>query len=352
MLRQYRQTLVKQLHQGTDLLRELTPVQLAGGLIQPEDVTMQYTTLGRTGLQVSAMALGSGGSSQLGRKTGKSSKQSRALVRRAYELGVNFFDSAHDYKNEAIIGAALKGIPRETFVLSSKCRSHQNTIPVDPATVRARLEQSLRDLKTDYIDIYHLASVQIGDYQYVVNELVPVLLQLREEGKIRFLGITEKFDTDTQHRMLSRALQDNVWDVVMVGFNFLNQTARHVVLPAAQQKRVGVMNMFAVRRSLSSLQRLQEALNQLAQQGVIDTGYLEKNNPLDFLISPVGATSLTDAAYRYCHHEPGVHTVMFGTGSLEHLESNIVSILRPPLPVQDVERLNRLFAQVTQFSGN
>ena len=96
MLRRYRQKLMKQTVQGTNLFRELKPVQLTGGLIQPGDTTMQHTILDRTGLKVSITALGGGGPSQLGRKVGKSRKHSRALVRRAYELGLNFFDSAHD----------------------------------------------------------------------------------------------------------------------------------------------------------------------------------------------------------------------------------------------------------------
>ena len=97
---------------------------------------------------------------------------------------------------------------------------------------------------------------------------------------------------------------------------------------------------------------LQEALQQLSLQGILDTEYLENNNPIDFLFSPGGAASLTDAAYRYCRYEPGIHVVMFGTGSLEHLESNLVSLLRPALPAQYIDRLNKLFAKVTQFSGN
>ncbi|NET31635.1 MAG: hypothetical protein F6K19_06495 [Cyanothece sp. SIO1E1] len=111
-------------------------------------------------------------------------------------------------------------------------------------------------------------------------------------------------------------------------------------------------NRFAVRRSLGNQRRLQAALNQFSQAGVIDIDYLEQNNPLDVLFSSAGVTRMTDAAYRYCRAEPGMHVVIFGTGSLEHLEANIISGLRPALPLESINKLNRLFARVTHFSGN
>jgi aryl-alcohol dehydrogenase-like predicted oxidoreductase len=68
--------------------------------------------------------------------------------------------------------------------------------------------------------------------------------------------------------------------------------------------------------------------------------------PLDFLVHSDGARSVTDAAYRYVRHEPGVDVVLFGTGDPEHLKSNIASILSPPLPVADQEELRRLFSHL------
>ncbi len=73
---------------------------------------------------------------------------------------------------------------------------------------------------------------------------------------------------------------------------------------------------------------------------------------LDFLVHDGGATSLQDAAYRLCRHEPGVHVVLSGTGSVSHLESNAASLGRPPLPAEDAARLRELFARVDDVSGN
>jgi aryl-alcohol dehydrogenase-like predicted oxidoreductase len=68
-----------------------------------------------------------------------------------------------------------------------------------------------------------------------------------------------------------------------------------------------------------------------------------KVNPLDFLVHEGGATSVVDAAYRFARHEPGSEVVLFGTGNREHLRSNIESILHPPLPPADVEKLYACF---------
>jgi aryl-alcohol dehydrogenase-like predicted oxidoreductase len=72
----------------------------------------------------------------------------------------------------------------------------------------------------------------------------------------------------------------------------------------------------------------------------------ETDDPLGFLIHPDGASSLTDAAYRYVRHEPGVDVVLFGTGDVGHLRTNIASILKPPLPDADRTKLRELFSHL------
>lgn len=308
--------------------------------------------LGRTEMQVSAVALGCGGPSCLGRNTGRSRRESVALVRQALDLGINLFDTSHDYKTEAFVGEALRGISRDRFFLSTKIRSRQRKTRVTPRQLRAKLEQSLRKLRTDYIDIYHLASVRPQDYSYAVTELVPTLLSLRQEGKFRFLGITERFPSDTQHQMLQQAIQDDVWDVVMVGFNFLNQTARDVIFPTTSAKDIGVLGIYALRRALSHPDRLQRLLSDLVSQQVIELEPDEIADPLSFLFDPGEVLSLPDAAYRYCCHEPGIDVVLSGTGNRQHLDANLASFLRPPLSSASRAKLHRIFKRVDCISGN
>ena len=198
---------------------------------------MEFTTLGRTGLKVSRMGIGGGGPSRLGQATGNTVEESIAIVKYALKSGVNFIDSAESYRTERIIGLAIKDFKREHLTLSTKKSTWGKLKPED---VKISLERSLNNLGTDYIDIYHLHGVILQDYDYLFSQVVPLLLEMRDQGKIRFLGITERFNPDPQHAMLQRALQDDVWDVMMVGFNILNQSARERVFIPAMEKDIGM----------------------------------------------------------------------------------------------------------------
>ena len=312
---------------------------------------MEYTILGRSGLRVSVAGLGCGGPSRLGLRDNKTEKESIALVRQAMDLGVNLLDTAEVYGTEEIVGKAISAISRERVVISTK-KAFPLAHPSDPAReVRKGLEQSLRRLRTDYIDIYHVHGVEPEQYTDALA-LVPTLAKLRAEGKIRFLGITEAFGEDKTHRMLQQALTDGCWDVIMVGFNMLNQSARTLVFPKTCEKNVGALNMFAVRKSLSRPARLREVWAKLVEKGLVDRDACNPRDPLDFLVQEGKASSIVDAAYRYCRHEPGVHVVLSGTGSSDHLKANIESLTKPPLPAAVIARLGKIFARVDCITGN
>jgi aryl-alcohol dehydrogenase-like predicted oxidoreductase len=183
------------------------------------------------------MGLGCGGHSRLGLATGGDEANAIAVVRRALELGVNFVDTAEAYGTEAVVGKALKeAAARESVVLSTKVGPRGKEGLRSASELTERVEGCLGRLGTEYVDVLHLHGVRADDYDYCVTELVPVLRDLRTAGKVRFLGITEAFGPDPQHRMLVRAVQDDCWDVMMVGFNVLNQSARERVFAATQAK--------------------------------------------------------------------------------------------------------------------
>ncbi len=209
---------------------------------------------------------------------------------------------------------------------------------------------SLQRLGTDTIDLYNLHGIVRGQLAYVTAEIVPALLNAREQGKIRFLGITGHFGSDTSHKMLQEAVPTGIWDIVMVGFNLLNPSARRNVLALTQAHNVGVQDMFAVRRALSDLGGLAEALDVIEKAGQLDRAKLDTGDPLGFLKE--GTEGIVDAAYRFCRHEPGIHVVLTGTGRIEHLKENVASITRPPLPPQMLSRLEEVFGQVDSVSGN
>lgn len=318
---------------------------------------MQRTLLGRTGLEVSVAGLGCGGYSRLGQSYGRSVAESEALVAAALDLGVNFIDTAPAYRTESIVGRALQG-RRESAVVSTKTLIHLNTEhPPKPsrfitgAELEARLDASLATLGMSYVDVYNLHGVVESELDYVEAELVPKLLDLKAAGKIRSIGITEHFQADTRHRMLARALSSDVWDVVMVGFNLLNPCARQNVLARTREMNVGVLNMHAVRTSLSNPDQLMGALGTAADAGQLDQPPADTATLLAELVTQSGAGSLTELAYRFCRNEPGVHVVLTGTGKIDHLQANLAAIDGEPLPAAVSAGLKRLFGNVDCLSG-
>lgn len=311
---------------------------------------MQSRTLGRTGLSVSVMGLGCGGTSRVGRSTGKSEAEQVQLVQQALDAGVNFIDTAEAYSTEEVVGKAIQGRDRNTIVISTKKSTGED--PLTPQQVQTGLEASLKRLGVDYVDVYHLHGVHPDRYETLLNTVVPRLQTLQQQGKIRAIGITEHSITDPGHTMLQRALQDDVWDVMMVGFNLLNQSARTRVLVKAQEKGVGILVMFAVRLALSRPERLLEVIGDLVQRGEVDPREIDLVNPLGFLLTEGGAISVPDAAYRFCRDEPGTHVVLVGTGNPEHLQANVATFGRPPMSPAAVVSLKQIFRNVHSVSGH
>jgi aryl-alcohol dehydrogenase-like predicted oxidoreductase len=314
---------------------------------------MEYTTLGRTGLKVSVAGLGCGGPSRLGmRNDPQSANHAIALIKQAIDLGVNFLDTAQNYGTEEVVGKAITGTPRDRLVLSTK----KNLPPADHADpekeVVQGLDQSLKLIGTDYIDVYHLHGVEPKDYQFAVKRLMPAMHRLKEQGKIRAIGVTEGFVVDSAHKVLQDGLKADLWDVVMVGFSLLNPSARKTVLPLAKEKNVGVLDMFAVRRGLSQPERLRQICSELIAKGLVAQDALDAKDPLGFVLEGSGATTLPEAAYRFCRHEPGVDVVLFGTGNPVHLKENIGAILKPPLPQPVLDKLKRIFGGLDHLTGN
>ena len=180
---------------------------------------------------------------------------------------------------------------------------------------------------------------------------MPEMQRLRDAGKIRFLGVTEAFSRDFKHEMFETTLADDHFDVVMVGFNLLNPSARVRVFPQTLEKDVGTLIMFAVRRALSQPAALAELLRTMVDEGRVDAE-LAQEDALGFIAAHPGIESLVQAAYRFCRHEPGAHVILTGTGNVAHLDANVAAIQAPQLPVEIGVRLEALFGAVDSVSGN
>jgi aryl-alcohol dehydrogenase-like predicted oxidoreductase len=308
---------------------------------------MQYATLGHTKLRVSVAGLGAGGFSRLGLKAGKTEDEAARLVLEAVDLGINFIDTAAAYGTEGVIGRALTSLQRDQVVISTKSTVRRAGERITPEKLVASIDNSLRVMGTDQIDVFNLHGVQLDDYGYALETLAPVLDAEKRKGKIRHIGVTEAAIVDHTNAMLKRALRDPVWEVFMVAFHMMHQVARSNVFAQTQAKGIGTLLMFAVRSIFADPPRIAREVKELAAKGLVDPSLCATADPLGFLIHDGGASNLVEAAYRYARHEPGVDVVLFGTGNADHLRSNVASLLKPPLPDADRTKLATLFGQLT-----
>jgi len=316
---------------------------------------MRQTTLGRTNLKTTQAGLGCGGFSVLGlKKYGEA--HAANIVRQAYNHGVRFFDTAAVYGTEPAVGIGLSGLQRDSYVISTKMRMGDEWRENPSQHFTKSLDNSLTALKTDYVDIYNLHGITPEYYPITKELLVPEMLKAQESGKIRFLGITEHFSADSNHTMLEAALDDDIFDVIMVGYNLLNPSAAKSILPRAIAQNVGVQCMHAVRQSLSNPPQLKIDIQRILDKGQGGPGLHASENALDFLMQlrqdgTQAASSVMDAAYRYCAHKAGINIVLTGTSSEAHLVDNLNSINSQALPDYIMEKLELLFGNVNCVSG-
>ncbi|HMJ60224.1 MAG TPA: aldo/keto reductase, partial [Bryobacteraceae bacterium] len=152
---------------------------------------MRYKPLGRTGLNVSVIGFGA---SPLGNEFGAVDPgDGERAVHAAIEHGINLFDVAPYYGRtlaEERLGAALEG-KRDKIVLATKIgRYDVEAFDFSAKRVRSSVEESLRRLRTDYIDILTAHDIEFGDRTQIVEETVPAMRALQQEGKIRSVGIS------------------------------------------------------------------------------------------------------------------------------------------------------------------
>lgn len=309
---------------------------------------MIYRNLGRTGQKVSLLSYGTGGPSGFGARTGVDRSGRHRLIRRMLDLGVNLFDTAEGYGNsEEWLGDALQGTPRDSYLIATKW-SPPGTFPVSDEKKLSGLadsfERSLKRLRTDYVDIMQFHGVTMATYGAVVDRYYPTLKALQEQGKIRFVGATFQLKAEPRHETAVLALRNDpgLWDTIMLKYGFLNQWAAKEVFPLAIEHGVGILNMAAVRLSLTRPQRSRKVVARWKEDGLIAPGDLPDDGPFDWLLGG-DVDSVISAGYKFGADHPAVSTVITGTSSIEHLEANARSLEKPALPPEHHERLVRLF---------
>lgn len=153
---------------------------------------MEYRTLGKTGLNVSALGLGG---AEVGSHYGPVEEPlAIRAVHTALDLGINFIDTSPFYgltKSETVLGKALRGIPRDRYVLATKVGRYGDAeFDFSAARTRASVDESLERLGLDYVDLIQVHDSEFRSYDQVIEETLPALRDVCEAGKARFVGIT------------------------------------------------------------------------------------------------------------------------------------------------------------------
>lgn len=324
---------------------------------------MQYRRLGRTGLDVSILSLGTGGPNQFGQMRYVSPENIHELTRRALDSGVNYFDTASDYSNsETLLGEALRGVSRDQYYLSSKVSPLDENRMISAAEARRKVERSLKRLNVDMLDILFLHKVRPEIYVETADRLLPTLHDLRDEGKIRYIGITESSRGDPQHNMLKRALRDDFFDSIMLAYHVANRSAETEVLPLATAKGVGVIGMRAARHLV--FRNLSERLNLFFRALRVSlTRPLGESTPkarIWVLRSALRQTladrkisiardsgqaflELPEGGYTFAISHPAIATVLTGTTDCMHLKQNMAAVLAPALTPSEIDRIEAFF---------
>jgi uncharacterized protein len=191
---------------------------------------METIRFGRTGLQVSRIAFGGIPIQRLTRAEGV------GLVRSTLEEGVTFLDTAHGYgQSEECIGEALQGRSRGKFVLASKSPS------LDKAGFLSDLEESLKRLKTDYIDIFQHHNISSQEKMEQVlgpGGAFEGMSEAISEGKVRFPAFSSHILS-----VAAQMIKTDRFDVVQIPFNFIDCQALDEVIPLARERRMGIIAM-------------------------------------------------------------------------------------------------------------
>lgn len=287
---------------------------------------MKYRRLGKTGLEVSAIGIGTW---QLGNQWGKQFTQGEVndIFARATALGINLVDTAECYGHhvsESFIGEALKN-SRSQWVIATKFGHHRaSDLPPEahwqPEQVLLQLEASLRALQTDYIDLYQFHS---GTREQLDNDALWTMLDKQvQAGKVRFLGISIGQPNQLYQVDCATALGVSVIQTI---FNAINSKAADAVLPSCQRQDLGVLARVPLASGFLSGKYqpgAQFPADDVRAERKPEVNEQQIAQALDILQQvPAGMAPATWACH-WCLQHPAISSVIPGIKSLEQLETN------------------------------
>ncbi len=307
---------------------------------------MEYRTLGRTGLRVSVVGLGT--MVHAGHFGPMKDKESLDSIDAALELGVNFIDTSDAYGagySETLLGKALKG-RRDKVILATKggnvmAGPNRGKRNFAADYIGRVMEESLKRLQTDYIDLYQLHN---PDVEVIRNgEVWELLERSKKEGKIRHYGVSiNKMEEGMA------AVQGGRSDTIQIEYNLLDQEPAQEVFPLAQKANVGVIVRVPLRRGLltgklkpEDQQRFQgDDVRARNFAGEIFQKELAKVERLRFLAGP--GRSLAQASIAFCIAPPAVSVVIAGARDGRQMRENAgAADIR--ISAEDLRRVEKLW---------
>src|SRR5256714_1927185 len=201
---------------------------------------MQTRPLGNTGLKLPILSFGASSLGQEFRQVDLN--EALRCVHVALELGLNFIDTAAFYgrgMSEVLLGVALRGVPRDRYILGSKLGRYSPThFDFSARRVVESVDVSLERLKVDYLDIMLCHDIEFVDLRQIVDETLPTLRRIQQQGKVRFVGISG-YPMHIFKFVLDRLPLD-----VILSYNHytLQNTMLADMIPYLKEKCVGIMN--------------------------------------------------------------------------------------------------------------
>ncbi len=310
---------------------------------------MLYRRLGRTELKVSELSYGAA------RGAKEDSRQFIRTVHAAIAAGINLVDTAAGYddgESERVLGQALRG--HDDVLVETKYCPYDSYLPGaayvgTPQALIASVEESLHRLRRDHLDVFlghGIRSVETLQ-RFMADGCYEAMVKLREQGKVRFVGISELSEADGTHQVLQRAVPGGAFDVVMLTINVLLQTAVDSVLPLCRQHNVGTVVMMPLNQAsktsgLVSMPAALECVRRHIAQGNLPAEQPYTNPGLFGFLQPY---SIPEAGLRYVLAQD-VSTCCSGVSSPERLQENLRAVDPPYLDAARMARLQALFGRI------
>jgi len=286
---------------------------------------MKYHEIGKTGMKVSS--LGFGASSLGGVFHDLKEKQGIEAVFTAVESGINFIDVSPYYgyyKAEKVLGKALKDIKRDKYYLSTKVGRYGengvNTWDYSAKKVTASVYESMERLNVDYLDIINVHDIEFADLHQVVDETLPALVKLKEEGVVKHVGITD-LQLENLKWVIDHVAEGTVESVLNFCHYCLCDDKLADFLDYFEQKGVGVINASPLSMGLLTERGVPDwhpAPKLLIEACARAAEYCKtKNFPIEKL------------AMQFSVSNDRIATTLFSTTSSDNVKKNIDSINEP-----------------------